>query len=371
MHKVITINLNGNAYQVEEFGYNSLYAYLNSAEAQLKDNPDSAEIISDLEQAIAERCRNFLGPQKSVVTSSEVDQIIREMGPVDAEEGEAASNEGPQAKQSTKTGEQTTSGPQPRKRLYRIREGKMIEGVCTGFAAYFGMDVSIVRLICVALAIASGGGAVVAYIIMIWVIPYAETSEEHAAAYGAAFNAQEFINKAKKHCSEFKKDGEQWRQSAKEKRREWQRSWRHKFRNPPYWWGPASPPPPPHPLTAVAMPIFGIITAVLSLVWILAVLSLISTHTVFGWPLPFHFPIWVAIVILLVLLQAVTAPFKFMHFQTRYGYGHPLGSVFALFASTAWLVFLAFAVWIAYNNIPEVHYFIQNLINDWNNMVNH
>jgi len=48
-----------------------------------------------------------------------------------------------------------------------------------------------------------------------------------------------------------------------------------------------------------------------------------------------------------------------------------LGSVFALFASTAWLVFLAFAVWIAYNNIPEVHYFIQNLINDWNNMVNH
>jgi hypothetical protein len=33
-------------------GYESLLGYLDAAEAQLKDNP-SAEIVSDLEQAIA------------------------------------------------------------------------------------------------------------------------------------------------------------------------------------------------------------------------------------------------------------------------------------------------------------------------------
>lgn len=369
MHKVITINLNGNAYQVEEPGYDSLCAYLDSADAQLKDNPDSAEIIADLEQAIAERCRNFLGSQKSVVTSSEVDQIIREMGPVDADAGETASAGESQARQTTDAGEKTQSGPQPPKRLYRIREGKMIEGVCTGLAAYFGMDVSILRLICVALAIVSGGGAAVAYLIMISVIPYAETSEEHAAAHGVAFNTQEFINQAKEHYSEFKKEGEQWKQRAKEKRREWQRSWRRTFRNSPHWWGPA--PPPPHPLAAAVLPIFGIVTAVLSLVWILAVWSLVSTHTVFGWPLPFRFPLWVGIVILLVLLQAVTAPLKSMHYHTRYGYGNPLGCVIALCASTAWLVFLTVAVWIAYNHVPEVHDFIQSLPYVWNNIVNH
>jgi phage shock protein PspC (stress-responsive transcriptional regulator) len=369
MHKVITINLNGNAYQIEESGYDSLYAYLDSAEAQLKDNPDSAEIISDLEQAIAERCRNFLGPQKSVVTSTEVDQIIREMGPVDADAGEAAGAGGSQSKRAAEAGEKTNSGPQPPKRLYRIREGKMIEGVCTGLAAYFGMDVSIVRLICVALAIVSAGGVGAAYIIMIMVIPYAETSEEHTAARGAAFNTQEFINQAKEHYSEFKKDGEQWKQRAKEKKREWQRSWRRTFRNSPYWCRPM--PPPPHPLTSVALPIFGIITAVLSLVWILAVWSLISTHTIFGWLLPIHVPIWVAIVILFVLLQVVTAPLKSMHYHARYGYGHPLGGLIALCASTAWLAFLAFAIWIAYNQFPEVRDFIQNLPNVWNNLVNH
>ena len=89
MNKVITINLNGNAYQVEERGYDLLCEYLDGAESQLKDNPDRAEIISDLEQAIADKCRNFLGPQKTIVTSTEIEQILQAMGPVDSDAGEA------------------------------------------------------------------------------------------------------------------------------------------------------------------------------------------------------------------------------------------------------------------------------------------
>ena len=87
MQKVITINLNGNAYQIDESGHAALVAYLEGAERLLKDNPDRAEIVADLEQAIADKCRGFLGPHKTVVTAAEVDQIIREMGPVDAEGG--------------------------------------------------------------------------------------------------------------------------------------------------------------------------------------------------------------------------------------------------------------------------------------------
>jgi phage shock protein PspC (stress-responsive transcriptional regulator) len=32
------------------------------------------------------------------------------------------------------------------KRLLRIRQGRMVAGVCTGLAAYFGVDVNLVRL---------------------------------------------------------------------------------------------------------------------------------------------------------------------------------------------------------------------------------
>src|SRR4029450_6104136 len=40
----------------EEAGYAALLAYLDRAGAALAGNPDRAEILADLEQAIAERC---------------------------------------------------------------------------------------------------------------------------------------------------------------------------------------------------------------------------------------------------------------------------------------------------------------------------
>ena len=85
MQKVIAINLNGNAFQIDESGYAALVAYLESADRQLRDNPDRAEIVADLEQAIADKCAGFLGPHKSVVTTAEVDRIIRDMGRIPAE----------------------------------------------------------------------------------------------------------------------------------------------------------------------------------------------------------------------------------------------------------------------------------------------
>src|SRR5215216_5428727 len=111
MQKVITINLNGNAYQIEEAGYGALVGYLDGAQRQLHDNPDRMEIIADLEQAIADKCARFLNVNKSVVTSSEVDQILREMGPVEAVAAGDSAGE---------AGEARTGSKAP-KRLYLIR----------------------------------------------------------------------------------------------------------------------------------------------------------------------------------------------------------------------------------------------------------
>ena len=61
--------------------------YLDNAEAQLTDNPDRAEIMADLEQAIVEKCQAFLGPHKNVVSAQEMEQVIKDMGPVDAAAG--------------------------------------------------------------------------------------------------------------------------------------------------------------------------------------------------------------------------------------------------------------------------------------------
>lgn len=57
-----------------------------------------------------------------------------------------------------------------KKRLYKSSTDKMLFGVCGGVAEYFDIDPTIVRLACVLLGLACGGG-IVAYIVAAVVIP--------------------------------------------------------------------------------------------------------------------------------------------------------------------------------------------------------
>ena len=57
------------------------------------------------------------------------------------------------------------------KKIYKSRYGTKIDGVCKGFADYFGIDPTIVRLIWVAAALFGVFPAVIAYIICSLVIP--------------------------------------------------------------------------------------------------------------------------------------------------------------------------------------------------------
>lgn len=57
-----------------------------------------------------------------------------------------------------------------RKRLYKINQGRMIDGVCGGIAEYFGLDPTLVRLAWV-LFTAIGGSGIPAYIVCALVIP--------------------------------------------------------------------------------------------------------------------------------------------------------------------------------------------------------
>ena len=56
------------------------------------------------------------------------------------------------------------------KKLYKLEEGKMIDGVCAGVAEYFGLDVTLVRIIWAVLALAGSTG-LIAYIICAILMP--------------------------------------------------------------------------------------------------------------------------------------------------------------------------------------------------------
>jgi phage shock protein PspC (stress-responsive transcriptional regulator) len=474
MRTVITISLNGNAYQLDAAGYDALRAYLQVAEQRLAGNPDQMEILADLEQAIADKCGRYLGPHKNVVSAEEIAVVLQEMGPVDggaeeaiaregsgmkgmgdayasagatghagsasgggaagantgrasgdagfdgaagggapagvsdaagAESGAAAGQAGPTgsagaassgtasasaagAGSSTGSAGSSYAGPaggestsgEPPKRLYQIRDAAMLSGVCKGLSAYLNIDVSIVRVLFILLAILTGGVWILVYIVMMFVIPYAETSEQHAAAHGWPFNAEELVARAKEHYAQFRDSEKFRRQQWREQRRMWRfqrKQWREQRRD---WerWGSAHGAPPPTPpsqqpgnasytsqmLNGVLSPIAELLGAVLFVTFLILLFTLVTRHRIFGWWWPHDIPWWLGIVILVALYRVIAVPLRQARHAAYYGAPFAHGWI-ALWGALVWLALVGFLSWLAWQHWGDVQEFLQQLAASW------
>ncbi|MGA2246138.1 MAG: PspC domain-containing protein [Verrucomicrobiota bacterium] len=358
MNKVITINLGGNAYQLEEGGYDLLRTYLETAATRLRSNPDRDEILSDIEGAIAEKFRALLASQKTVVVTKEVATVLAEMGPIDADseapDPAAPGGTGPAgAKESTGTP----------KRLYRINEGAMISGVCNGIAAYLNVDPTLVRLAFVLLTIFWGMGLLV-YVIMAFLVPEARSPEEKAAASGFPATAQEFIRRAKAGYYEAMKNfpdrkaRQEWSHRFRREMRANARQWRHHWRG---WWGP--PAPICHPWMGFALPVLSLLNGLATVVWICALISLLATGAVFGLALPTNVPPWVAALLLLITYGIISGSLKAARrlFWWHSGASGVTSSLVLLSEVVIWLVVVAVLLALAVHFFPELRAAIQGL----------
>ena len=377
MNRVITINLNGNAYQLEESGYEALRAYLDHAARRLEGNPDKDEIIADIEQAIAEKFRAVLGVNKTVVITREVTEVIGAMGPVEDSSTEGKSVEatgqpqatGAKASERSNTTGAAENGPQGVRRLYRIYpEGAMLSGVCNGLAGYLNVDATLIRVGFVLLTLLWGLG-VLLYLLMVVIVPIAVTPAEKSAAAGAAATAQEFIRRAKagyygmktfhdKHAHR------EWKRKFKQE----MRGWKHNFQREMYdgtynWrqhWAPQSG--QPHPKFWVGMGFTLMILKWVRLLFlflgIYAVYSLATKGGVFGVLLPAGIPLWVGIVAIIVIYQLLTLPLKALQFSCYY-HGMPPHAcapwLAGPFAGLIWLGFLVAVIWLADHYVPQFH----------------
>ena len=372
MNKVIIINLGGTASQLEEGGYDVLRAYLDTAAARLQGNPDREEILSDIEWAIAEKFRPLLGNHKTVVLAKEVTAALAAMGPIEAgpgaapdaapgAAGTAGGAAGLGATGAAKAASGTADGRPPR-RLYRIREGEMISGVCNGLAAYAHFDPTLVRLAFAFLTLLWGTGLVV-YVIMVFVVPEAVTPEEKAAATGDPTTAQEFIRRAKEGYYEAIK-GFPDRQA----RREWKRRFKQEMRaNADRWrfhwrfhW---APPVSGHPGLGFALPFISLLHGALKILWLCALVSLLATGAVLGLALPDKVPVWVAALLLFLLYGLVAGPLKMARRACYWGFGEPKpvwAFVFLVDALVGVAIFAALA-WLAILYLPQLNQAVHSL----------
>jgi phage shock protein PspC (stress-responsive transcriptional regulator) len=350
MRKVTTINLNHNAYQIDEDGYEALRAWLESADRALAANPDRAEILADLEQAIADKCQLALGGYRNVVSAAEIERILQEMGPV------ADGSAGPAGTATGAAAAGAASGPARPRGLYRVLDGKMLAGVCNGLAAWAGIDPTWVRVAFVLLAVFSGGLWVVAYIAMVLVIPVAATPEQVAAAHGQPFNAQELVDRVKSRHED--------RRSERRARRQARRQ------GMSFTAQPVAPRPAPGYTARVAggvlLPVFTLLSAAWFAVLAVTLLALwwswdhvnLAVWPPAGFAGVSHLPQWMAVVLVVAVYMLLALPIAAARraalYYTNGGQHHGWANAWSGLLWLAVVILALLAAWFALPLFQEV-----------------
>ncbi|MEO1257359.1 MAG: PspC domain-containing protein [Bacteroidota bacterium] len=183
MNKISNINLGGFPFTIDEDAYQALDKYLKTIHKHFRKSEGYEEITTDIETRLAELFQEKL-EGRPIVTLPDVKNVIAIMGtPEDFGAADPFMDEAPKSstgKFKLKTG----------KKLFRDPEREAIAGVCSGIAAYFGIqDPLWVRLVFILLAI-SGFFGLIVYLILWAVVPKAESSSDRLAMRGEPANVE-------------------------------------------------------------------------------------------------------------------------------------------------------------------------------------
>ena len=183
MKKTVNINLAGTFFHIDEDAFAKLSRYLEAVKKSISDPVGGDEIIQDIEARIAELFSERLEINTQVISTRELDAIIKIMGqPEDYIMDEDA------AQTNSATGNQTRGETTSNKQLFRDSDNKFIAGVCSGLSHYLGLEVIWVRLFWIFLSFVTTGFGVIAYLLFWILVPGAETTSEKLKMTGEPIN---------------------------------------------------------------------------------------------------------------------------------------------------------------------------------------
>lgn len=182
MNKVFNINLGGIPFTIDEDAYEHLSNYLKTIHSHFRHSEGYEEITTDIEARLAELFQEKKG-DRPIVTLRDVNSVIAIMGTPEDFGAEPLTEEAPKSSSGSKKWKLKTG-----KRLFRNTDEEVIGGVCSGIAAYFGIEDPLwVRLFFVLFAI-TGGFAIPLYLILWAILPKAESASDRLAMRGDPVN---------------------------------------------------------------------------------------------------------------------------------------------------------------------------------------
>ena len=171
MKEVTRMHLAKTPYSVEVDAKKALEGYLVAIEKTMQAEP---EVMREIEARMVELLAERGVAKDGVISLDDVNALKTQMG-----DPKEFSENGETRESSNETVESPSDmHRKSQKRLMRDTQQGVLGGVCSGLAAYFGIDVVLVRLIAVGLLFVSFGTAVLAYIVLWLVVPEAKTAAD-------------------------------------------------------------------------------------------------------------------------------------------------------------------------------------------------
>lgn len=184
MNKILNVNLGGYALTIDDDAYEYLHRYLDAIKSRFSASEGRDEILSDIENRMGELLSQRM-TNRSITTISDVQEIIKIMGKPEDFGDQATSG----SSTSYGPGKGHYTGTRTGRRLFRDEEDKVVGGVCSGLAAYFGIQDPVwVRIAFVLLTFLSGGFWIPAYLLLLVIVPAAVTSADRLAMRGEPIN---------------------------------------------------------------------------------------------------------------------------------------------------------------------------------------
>lgn len=152
MKPTIRVSIGGLAFNLEEDAYQILDAYLQSLKKHFERNPEANEIINDIEIRVSELLTIRQEKNENVITVNDAQEIIKIMGnPKDFDDKNLFEEENINTSTAPKPENEKVKDIKIKKRLYRDVDNKLVGGVFSGLSHYLRVDVTLLRLLYVAL----------------------------------------------------------------------------------------------------------------------------------------------------------------------------------------------------------------------------
>ncbi len=180
MNQTVTINISGIVFHIEVDAYEELKNYLNKIKSYFNNSQEREEIMADIEARIAELFNEKISDVNQVILMKDVQEVVEVMGK--PEQYLSEEDEEERVEQESKT-YYSSSG----KKFFRNPDERVLGGVCSGIAAYFGFDTIWMRLFFVMTTLFLGFGPAL-YIILWIVIPEAKTASDKLQMRGEPIN---------------------------------------------------------------------------------------------------------------------------------------------------------------------------------------